>query len=157
MLVQACCNMQGLCPCSFAIYLITHRKGNDDSATLCFRSLLSNLRKLTLHNAVVPLPALQPVATRLHNLQLKSSRLEGSSDGFLTSGWTALTSLHLQETRMENATLTAALKIPALERLCVCGFFWRQGGELQLDQLTGCCPRVSRLVFKPGRSLVQAS
>ena len=52
---------------------------------------MSKLRKLTLKSVVFCLPALQPVATQLLELNVYNSRLQGSSDGFLTRGWTALT------------------------------------------------------------------
>ena len=131
--------------------------GSNGRAALCFRSLLPNLRTLTLHGVYVSLPALQPVATRLHDLFLSSSRLYGSADGFLTKGWTALTSLCLNHTQLENATVTAALQLPALEDVMICRFTGHRGGELQLDQLTGSCPQVSRLEFQLGASLAQAT
>ena len=127
------------------------------NAALCFRRLLHNLRKLTLDTVAVPLPALQPVATRLHALSLSGSRLEGSADGFLTEGWTALTSLSLNQTRMQNATLTAALKLPALQDVRIFWFTGHQGGELHLHQLTGSCPQVSSLEFQLGRCLRQVT
>ena len=119
--------------------------------------MMLNLRKLNLRTVAVSLPALLPVATRLHELILCGSRLEGSADGFLTKGWTALTSLSLTYTRMENATLTAALELPALKDVRIRWFTGHQGGELQLDQLTGSCPQVSRLEFQLGRDLAQAA
>ena len=57
-----------------------------DNAAVCFCSLLTNLRKLTLYKVAVSLPALQPVATRLHELHMPASCLQGRSDGFLTRG-----------------------------------------------------------------------
>ena len=111
---------------------------------MCFRSLLLNLRQLTLNNVAVSLPALQPVATRLRGLEVSHSRLQGRSDGFLNRGWTALTTLGLYHCHMENATLTAALGLPALEDLDLVGFS-HQAGVLQLDQLTGSCPNIRRL------------
>ena len=114
------------------------------NATLCFRSLLSNLRTLSMDGVAVFLPALQPVATRLRQLSLFESRLQGSPDGFLTRGWTALTTLSLADARVETASVTAALELPALEELDINGFR-HQGGVLQLDQLTGSCPNIRGL------------
>ena len=125
-----------------------HRKETDANAALCFRSLLSNLCKLTLSRVAVSLPALQPVATRLRELNVSGSRLQGSAEGFLTKGWTALTSLALSHTRMDRTILTATLELPALGDAHICWFRGHQDGELELDQLTGGCPQVSRLVFK---------
>ena len=87
-----------------------------------FRSLLTNLRKLTLGRVAVSLPALQPVARRLHVLELTSTRLQGSAAGFLTKGWTALTSLHVAYTMLEDATWTAALELPVLEDVHIIEF-----------------------------------
>ena len=129
--------------------------GTDGNAALCFRSLLSNLRKLSLGRVRVSLPALQPIATRVHELNVSASRHLGSADGFLTKGWTALTSLSLHDTRMEDATLTSALELPALEHMRICHVRGHRGGELQLDQLTGSCPQISRLEFGLGASLRQ--
>ena len=109
-----------------------------------FRSLLTNLRKLTLRGVAVYLPALQPVATRLHELNINASRLHGSAHGFLTRGWTALTALSLVNARVETATMTAALELPALEYLDIIGFR-HPGGVLQLDQLTSSCPNITGL------------
>ena len=116
-------------------------------AAVRFRSLLANLRKLTLHRVAVSLPALQPVATRLHELHMPKSRLQNSADGFLTRGWTALTTLSLENALVETATMTAALVLPALEEMNMEGFR-HQGGVLQLDQLTGSCPHVTGLSFQ---------
>ena len=115
---------------------------------MSIRSLLLHLRKLSLDTIAVSLPALQPVATGLRELSVSGSRLQGSADGFLTKGWTALTSLSLFNTRMDKAMLTAALKLPALEDVHICSFTGYRGGELQLDQLTGSCPQISRLAFR---------
>ena len=57
------------------------------------------------------MPALQPVATRLHELDVFGSSLQGSADDFLTEGWTALTSLSLTHTHLHDAALTATLKL----------------------------------------------
>ena len=133
-------------------------RGLMPNAALCFCSLLANLRKLTLGRVTVSLPTLQPVATRLHELSVSGSRLQGSADGFLTKGWTALTSLDLTHSRMDKTMLTAALNLPALEDVHICSFRGYRGGELQLDQLTaGSCPQVSRLVFKLVESSAQVS
>ena len=122
------------------------------------RRMLSNLRKLTLDSVVVSLPALQPAATRLQGLELLYSRLQGSADSFLTNGWTALTSLALTHIRMDNATLTAALELPALEHVCLGWVTGHRGRELLVDQLTGgSCPQVSRLEFQLREDLTQAS
>ena len=121
------------------------------------RRMLSNLRKLTLDSVVLPLPALQPAAARLQELELRYSRFQGSADGFLTRGWTALTSLTLTHIRMENATLTAALELPALETVCLGTVTGHRGRELLVDQLTGSCPQVSRLEFQLREDLTQAS
>ena len=130
--------------------------GTDANAALCFCSLLSNLRKLTLAGVAVSLPALQPVATCLHELMLFGSRLQGSADGFLTKGWTAPTSLKLTYTHMEDAILTAALELPVLEDMHIYWFMGHRGGKLQLHQLTGGCPQVSRLEFELGNRVRQA-
>ena len=137
--------------------MMAHGTGTDANAALCLCSLLSNLRKLTLGGVIFYLPALQPAATRLRELTLNNCRLQGSSDGFLTRSWTALTSLSLIHTEMQSATLTAALNLPALQEARLCWFSGHLGQELQLDQLAGSCPQVSRLVFDAGRSLAQAS
>ena len=107
-------------------------------------SLLTSLRKLTLYNVAVSLPALQPVASRLHELDIFGSRLQDSADGFLTRGWTALTMLSLTCTHMESANMTAALELAALEELDIIRFR-HQGGGLQLEQLTGSCPNIKEL------------
>ena len=116
-----------------------------------------NLRKLTLGRVAISLPALQPVATRLHELHIDNSHLQGSADGFLTKGWTALTSLSLTKSRMDRTILTAALKLPALEDVRICGFMGHQFGQVKLDQLTGSCPQISRLQFQLGSCLQQAT
>ena len=108
---------------------------------------MSNLRKLTLKSVIFCLPALQPIATRLLELDVFGSRLQGSSDGFLTRGWTALTSLSLRFARVESATMTAALELPALEEIDIRAFS-HQGGVLHLDQLTGSCPNIRGLSFQ---------
>ena len=136
---------------------MSHRTGTDASTALCSCRLLPCLCKLTLDNVVVSLPALQPVATQLRELKLIGSCLRGSADDFLTKGWTALISLTLFSTQMENAMLTAALELPALEDVHICWFKGHRGGELQLHQLTGSCPQVSRLKFQLGKSLAQAT
>ena len=125
------------CPCS-----TWDRQCADAAVYLC--SLLSNLRRLRLFNVPVSLPALQPVATRLRELDLKDSRLQDSADGFLTRGWTVLTALSLENARVETATMTAALQLPALEDLDIIGFR-HQDGVLQLDQLTGSCTNIRGL------------
>ena len=135
-----------------ALAVITDRM----RATL-LRRLLANLRKLSLASVALSMQALQPAAARLQEVKLRSSRLQGSADGFLTRGWTALTSLSLAQIRMENATLTAALNLPALESARLCWVRGHQGRELQIDQLTGSCPQISRLEFQLGGSLAQAS
>ena len=83
--------------------------------------------------------------------------LQGSAYGFLTKGWTALTSLSLTETDMDDAFPTAALKLPALEDVMIRWFSGCRGGELHLDQLTGSCPQISRLRFQLGTSLAHAN
>ena len=118
-------------------------------AIVRFRSLLTNLRKLTLNRVVISLPALQPVSTRLRELHLQNSCLQGSTDGFLTKGWTALTSLSLTHSRVEAASLTGPLNLPALEDMKTI-WFRHQGGALQLDQLTGSCPQLKRLSLELG-------
>ena len=128
--------------------------GTDDNGAVRFRSLLTNLRKLTLRGVAVSLPALQPVATRLHQLDLTASCLHGSSDGFLTRGWTALTTLSLAEARVENVTVTAAFELPALEELDIISFR-HQGGVLQLDQLTGSCPNIRKLRIRVDNDLAR--
>ena len=131
-----------MCLCT-PLLLLCHESthvGTDGNAAMCFCSLLSNLRKLTLRGVAVFLPALQPVATRLHELVLSGSRLQGSADSFLTKDWTALTTLCFVSTRMESAVFTAALQLPALEELDIQDFR-HKGGVLQLDQLTSSCAR----------------
>ena len=115
--------MPGCAP-AFAvpIAITAHSTETYTSAALCFCSLLANLRKLTLGRVAVSLPALQPVATRLRELHVSCSRLQGSADGFLTDGWTALTSLSLTQSRVDKTMLTAALKLPALEDVHICSF-----------------------------------
>ena len=105
---------------------------------------------------MVPSVALQPVATRLRELNVFNSYLQGSADGFLTKGWTALTSLCLNHTHLENATVPAALKLPALEDVTIRWFSGHRGGEMQLDQLISGCPQVSCLEFQLGTCLRQA-
>ena len=112
------------------------------------------LRKLTLQNVAVSLPALQPVATRLHELHMPASCLQGCSEGFLTRGWTALTTLSLARASADNANLTATLNLPALDEVNILNFR-HQGGSLQLDQLTGGCPQIRRLRFQLDSDLVQ--
>ena len=142
----------GPCPCfAMAIY---HAGGTGANAAVRFRSLLTNLRELTLDNVAISLPALQPVAPQLRELDIFGSCLQGSAAGFLTEGWTALTSLRLTHTHMESATLTAALELPALEELDITGFE-HQGGVLQLDQLTGSCPNIRGLVFEFSSSMAR--
>ena len=148
-----CCCVQGRGPCPCFAMAIYHAGWTGANAALCFCSLLSNLRELTLCNVAVSLPALQPVATQLCELDIFGSCLQGSSDGFLTEGWTALTSLRLTQTHMENAALTAVLELPALEEVDITGFSFQggsddQGGVLQLDQLTGSCPNIRGLRFE---------
>ena len=117
-------------------------------------SVLTNLRKLTLDHVAVLLPTLQPVATRLRELDLCSSCLQGSTDGFLTKGWTALTSLSLTHSWVEAASLTAPLNLPALEETNVI-LFRHQGGALQLEQLTGSCPQLKKLSVMLGSEVAQ--
>ena len=81
---------------------------------------------------------------RLHSLNTENSHLLGSADGFLSSGWTALTSLRLDGSRIEDDVLTA-LNLQALEALSTNGFQHR-GGALQPDQL--CCPQLRSLAFQ---------
>ena len=118
--------------------------GTGADAAVRFRSLLTNLSKLTLHGVAISLLALQPIATRLRELAIDNSRLQGSADGFFTKGWTALTSLSLTHSRVEAASLAAMLNLPALENMNVI-FFRHQGGVLQLDQLISGCPQLRRL------------
>ena len=94
---------------------------------------------------------------QLRELNVSGSRLQGSADGFLTEGWTALTSLSLTQSRVDKTMLTAALKLPALKDVHICCFTGHGCGELQLDQLTGSCPQVSRLVFELGSRWRQAT
>ena len=142
---------------SCGIFLTAHMTGL--MAMLLFRSPLSNLRKLTLGRVKVPSPTLQTVATRLRELHVHGSYLQGSADGFLTKGWTALTSLSLVEMRMENGMLTAALELPALEDVRICEYDSCESdrSELQLDQLTASCPQVSRLEFQLNNRFQEAS
>ena len=137
------------------VYLAVHM-GCDWCRCCCaLRSLLTNLRKLTLVCvAAVSLPALQPIAAQLRELHLQSSHLQGSADGFLTRGWTVLTRLFLRYAEVESDTMTAALKLPALQEMNTEGFR-HQGGVLQLEQLTSSCPNVRALTFQLDDSMVQ--
>ena len=99
------------------------------------------------------LPALQPVVTQLQSLELSHSRLEGSADGFLTAGWTALTSVSLFGSNVLDDVLTA-LNLPALEVLSTYGFA-HQGGVLRPEQL--CCPQLCSLEVELDSSLAQDS
>ena len=112
----------------------------------CRRSLLSNLRELSLGYVAISAAALQSVATRLQKLSLTSVSLKGSADGLLTAGWTALTSLFFSPSCEAEDTMCSALELPALERMVNHGSRHR-GGVLQLDQLTGSCPRLRDLEF----------
>lgn len=96
------------------------------------------------------------MATRLQALALWHSRLQGSAEGFLTCGWTALTSLSLTGSRMEHDVLLPALQLPALENVSIDDFGHR-GGMLQLEQLTGSCPQVSRLRLQLEGNVAPAS
>ena len=93
------------------------------------------------------------MATRLQELDLLNSRLQGSADDFLTKGWTALTSLSLTGSQVEHATLAAALHLPALKDLSI-DRFSHQGRALQLDQLAGGYLQVSRVKFELGSGVV---
>ena len=121
----------------------------------CWRSLLQNLRKLSLGEVAISLAALQPVATRLQQLCIRESRLQGSADGFLNTGWTALTSLTLSSCRMEDQALPAP-NLPALEAADIHELHHR-GGMLQLHELNGGCPQLTRLACELDSSLLQAS
>ena len=87
---------------------------------MCWRSLLSNLRTLSLDTVLFQLPALQPVATRLQRLDIAHSGLLGSADGFF-AGWTALTSLSLHCSWLRDNALTT-LRLPALKVLHAINF-----------------------------------
>ena len=115
---------------------------------MCWRSSLTKLCKLTLENIFFRLPALQQVATRLHSLEVFDSGLEGSTCGFLTAGWTALTLLRLDRSWVKDDVL-AALNLPVLEHLSIVGF-QHKGGVLQADQL--CCPQLRSLELQLDRS-----
>ena len=65
----------------------TQKMGKNISVAGCCCSLLSNLRKLSLDNVALSLPALQPVATRLQSLYMLHTHLEGSAEGFLGASW----------------------------------------------------------------------
>ena len=117
------------------------------NVAVCWRSLLSNLRKLSLINVSFPLPALQPVATRLQSLDIFASRLGGSADGFLSMVWTALTALCLDGSRVTDGVLSA-VNLPVLKDLRLAGF-QHQGGVLQPVQL--CCPQLCSLAFELDR------
>ena len=101
----------------------------------------------------ISLAALQPVATRLQQLHLAHSRLQGSADGFLSTGWTALTSLTLLRCRMKDQALPEP-NMPALEAVDLYNFVHR-GGMLQLHELIGGCPQLTRLCFDLDGSLLQ--
>ena len=114
-----------------------------DCADLCCRSLLAKLRDLRLWDLAFPLPALQQVATRLRALDITACCLQGSADGFLTVGWTALTSLSLDSFTNAEDNMCSALQLPALELERICEFR-HQGGLLQLSQLCGSCLQIRR-------------
>ena len=76
-------------------------------------------------------------------MHLADCRLQGPADGFLTQGWTALTSLSLAWCRLKDDILPA-LNLPAVQDVDIEGFRHR-GGVLQLDQLG--CPQVSNFNF----------
>ena len=136
-----CVSMPLLCQCK------THKVGPDLNAAICGRSLLSNLRKLSLDNVSLSLPALQPVATRLQSLDILDSFLCGSAAGFLSVGWTALTSLSITGSWVESDALTA-LNLPALESLAIVSFAFGEYFNyplLQPSQL--CCPQLSSLLY----------
>ena len=72
---------------------------------------------------------------RLRTLSPTNVSLEGSADGFLTAGWTALTSLSFSRSCAAKDNMSSALELPALEMLRN-RLFRHRGGVLQLDQLT---------------------
>ena len=130
-----------LCQCN------THRVGTAFNAADCGCSLLSMLRKLSLDNVSLSLPALQPVATRLQSLDILDSFLRGSAAGFLSVGWTALTSLSIKGSWVKSDALTA-LNLPALESLAIVSFAFGENFSyplLQPNQL--CCPQLRSLVY----------
>ena len=108
---------------------------------------------MSLDSLPLQLPALQPVATRLQSLELLRCRLQGSAGGFLTAGWTALTSLSLIGSDVEDDVLTP-LSLPALEVLSIYGFRHR-GRVLRPDQL--CCPLLCCLDLLLDSNLAQGS
>ena len=134
------------CPCCASAH-INILDGACADADLCCRSLLSELRELSLWNLEFPLPALQPIATRLQALGLSACRLQGSADGFLIEGWTALTSLSLHDSTYAYDEMCSALQLPALEVASICEFSHALG-LLQLSQLSGSCLQISRLKFE---------
>ena len=122
----------------------TYRAGTVVNVGVCCRSLLSNLRVLSLESVAIHLPALRPIATRLQRLDITQSRLDGSADGFLSAGWTALTRLHLHGSQVVDDALTA-LSLPALKELSIiCSH--HKGLALQRDQLW--CPQLCSLAFQ---------
>ena len=100
-----------------------------------------------LWHLALPLPALQQVATRLQALDLSNCSLQGSTESFLTKGWTALTSLCLGEVTEAEDNMCSALQLPALETASITQLFRHRGGLLQLDQLTSSCLQINRLEF----------
>ena len=96
------------------------------------------------------------MATRLGELSLVDCRLQGSAGGFLTEGWTALTSLVLTGSRVTDDAVPPALNLPALEDISMDDFGY-QGGRLQLDQLISSWPQVSGLKFDWEPSMAQHS
>ena len=133
--------MPSLCQC---LHKTNTRVGTGGDVAVCRRSLLSNLRKLSMEDVEFALPALQPAAMRLHSLKIVSSRLCGSADGFLSAGWNALSALSLHGSWMEDDVLTA-LNLPALEVLDILRFT-HSDRQLQVDQL--CCPQLRSLKFQ---------
>ena len=92
---------------------------------------------------------------RMQQLDLSHSRLQGSADGFLSNGWTGLTSLTLRCTRMEDQTLLAP-RLPSLEDVHL-NKFEHQGGVLQLGELVAHSSQLSRLEFWLEGSSLQTS
>ena len=114
------------------------------------------MRKFSLKNVAFSLPALQPVATRLDEIEFTDCQLKDSARGFLTEGWTALTSLTLTGSRVTDDVLPPALNLPALQDISMDDFEY-QGSRLQLSQLISSCPQVSGLRFEWLPSMAQSS
>ena len=98
---------------------------------------------------------------RLQALDLSACYLQGSADGFLIAGWTALTSLFLRSFTRADDNMCLALQLPALQVVSITDFRHR-GGLLKLNQLSGSCLQISCLelecsLAQPSKASEQSS